>query len=206
MRSRQKNKEAKAAFQSELEKTTMQTGGPGKNSSKKRVASSPPVDSIERARKLSVGGNRKVIIQKERLNSPPTSTFQRGRNPSPEKTENIQQHQAETDWKIVRKQMRKGKSKEENPVPTRGKTASGETTLRRKVPRPKAEAVLIKATGNNKMSYAHMLKQLKTKASPDDVGSKVGKIRKTRDGNLLIELRKDSKLEEVRSGKLLSLP
>ena len=47
------------------------------------------------------------------------------------------------------------------------------------------------------MSYADMLKELKTKASPDEVGSKVGKIRKTRDGNLLIELRKDSNLEEV---------
>ena len=47
------------------------------------------------------------------------------------------------------------------------------------------------------MSYVDMLKELRTKASPDDVGSKVGKIRKTRDGNLLIELRKDSKLGEV---------
>ena len=33
--------------------------------------------------------------------------------------------------------------------------------------------------------------------SPDDIGSKVGKTRKTKDGNLLIELRKDSKLGEV---------
>ena len=47
------------------------------------------------------------------------------------------------------------------------------------------------------MSYADILKELKTKASPDEVGSKVGKIRKTRDGILVIELRKDSKLEEV---------
>ena len=185
LKSRQKNKEAKAAFQSELEKTTMQVGGPRENSSKKRVASSPPDDSIESARKLSVGGNRKVIIRKERLNSAPTSTFQRDRNPSPDKTE------------IVRKQKRKGKSKKGNPVPTRGKTASGKTTSRRKLPRPKAEAVLITATGDNKMSYDHMLKELKTKASPDDVGSKVVKIRKIRDGNLLIELPKDSMLGEV---------
>ena len=48
------------------------------------------------------------------------------------------------------------------------------------------------------MTYADMLKELKTKGSPDDVKSKVGKTRKTRDGNLLIELRKDSKLGEVR--------
>ena len=68
--------------------------------------------------------------------------------------------------------------------------------MRRKLPRPKAEAVLIKATADNKMSYTDMLER-KTKASPDDVGSKVGKIRKTRDGNLLIELRMDSKLGEV---------
>ena len=47
------------------------------------------------------------------------------------------------------------------------------------------------------MSYADMLKDLKSKAIPDDVGSKVGKIRKARDGKLLIELRKDSKLGEV---------
>ena len=57
LKSRQNNKEAKAAFQSELEKTTMQAGGPGENSSKKRVSSSPPDDSIESARKRSVGGN-----------------------------------------------------------------------------------------------------------------------------------------------------
>ena len=47
------------------------------------------------------------------------------------------------------------------------------------------------------MSYVDVLKELKTKASPDDVGSKVGKILKTRDVNLLIELRKSSKLGEV---------
>ena len=69
LKSRQKNKEIKAAFQSELEKTTMQAGGPGETSSKKRVASSPPDDSIETARKLSVGGNKRFIIRKERLNS-----------------------------------------------------------------------------------------------------------------------------------------
>ena len=98
LKSRQKNKQAKAAFQSELEKTTMQAGGLGENSLTERVASSPPDDSIERVRKLSIGGNRRVIIRKERLNSAPTSTFQRDRNPSPEKTENVQQDQAETDW------------------------------------------------------------------------------------------------------------
>ena len=185
------------AFQSELQKTTMQAGEAGENSSKRRVVSSPPNDSIERARKLSVGGNSRVIIRKERLNSAPISTLQRDRNPSPEKTGNVQQDQAKTDWEIVRKQKRKGKSKEGNPVPTRGKAASGKTTSRRKLPMPKAEAVLIKATGDNKMFYADMLKELKTKGSSDDVGSKVGKIRKTRDGNLLIELRKDSKLGEV---------
>ena len=37
------------------------------------------------------------------------------------------------------------------------------------------------------MSYADMLKELKITASPDEVGSKVGKIRKTRDENLLID-------------------
>ena len=47
------------------------------------------------------------------------------------------------------------------------------------------------------MSYADMLKEFKTKASTHEVGSKVGKIRRTRDRNLLIELRKDSRLEEV---------
>ena len=47
------------------------------------------------------------------------------------------------------------------------------------------------------MSYVDMLKKVKTKASPNEIGSKVGKILKTRDGNLLIELRTDSKLEEV---------
>ena len=56
--------------------------------------------------------------------------------------------------------------------------------------------VLIKASEDNKMPYADMLQELKIKASPDVVRSKVSKIHKIRDGNLHIELRKDSKLEE----------
>ena len=161
------------------------------------MASSSPDDSIGRALKLSVGENRRAIIRRERLNSAPTGIFQRDRTASPKKAGNVPQDKAETELGDSQKAEGKGKSKEGNPVPTRGKTASGKTTSRRKLPRPKAEAVLIKATGDNKMSYADMLKGFKTKASPDEVGSKVGKIRKTRDGNLLIQLRKDSKLEEV---------
>ena len=68
----QKNNEAKAAFQSELEKTIKQAEGAEENSSKKRAASSPPDDSIRRARKLIVGEKRKVLIRKKRLNSAPT--------------------------------------------------------------------------------------------------------------------------------------
>ena len=143
------------------------------NVSKKRVVGSPPDSSIGRARKLCVAENRRVIIRKERLNTAPTSTSQRNRMPSPEKTGNVPPDPAETNWMIVRKQKRKGKSKKENPVPTRGK---------------KAETVLIKASGDNKMSYADMLKELKTNPCPDEVGSKVGKIRKSRDRKLLIEL------------------
>ena len=197
LRSRQKNKEAKAVFQIELEKSRKQAEGAEGNASKKRVASISPDDSVGRALKLSVGENRRAIIRRERLNSAPTGISQRDRTASPKKAGNVSQHKAETDWEIVRKQKRKGKTKEGNPVPTRGKMAPGKATSKRKLPRPKAEAVLIKASGDNKMSYADMLKELKTKASPDEVGSKVGKIRKTRDGNLLIELRKDSNLEEV---------
>ena len=62
---------------------------------------------------------------------------------------------------------------------------------------PKAEAVLIKVSEGNKISYANMLKEVKTKASPNEKRFKVGKIRKTRNGNLLIEIQKDSKLEEL---------
>ena len=89
------------------------------------------------------------------------------------------------------------RKKQEKHVPTRGKTSPGKETSRRKLPRPKAEAVLIKPSGENKMSYANMLKELKTKLSTDEVGSMVDKIRKTMNQNLLIELRKDSKLEEL---------
>ena len=53
------------------------------------------------------------------MSSAPTSTFQRDRNPSPEKMENVQQDQAETDWDIVRKQKRKGKSKEVTTCPNK---------------------------------------------------------------------------------------
>ena len=95
----------------------------------KRAASSPPDDSIGRARKLSVGENRRVIIRKERLNSAPTSTSQRDRIPSPDKAGNVPQGQAETDWEVVRKQKRKGKSKKENPGSARGKTAPGKSNI-----------------------------------------------------------------------------
>ena len=121
IKSRQKNKEAKAAFQRELKKTIKQAEGAEGNASKKRVPSSPPDDSIGTARKLSVGEIRRVIIRKERLNS--TSTYQRNRILSPEKTGKVPQLQAENDWEIVRKQKRKGKSTKEHPVPTRGKAA-----------------------------------------------------------------------------------
>ena len=120
-----------------------------------------------------------------------------GQKPEPGKDGKRSSGTGRTDWEIVRKQKRRGKSKKENPVPTRGKAAPGKATLRRKLPRPKAEAVFIIGSGDNKMSYADRLNELKTKASPDEVGSKVGKIRKIGDGNLLIKLRKDSKLEEV---------
>ena len=166
-----------------------QAEGAEGNASKKRAACSPPDDSIERARKLTVGENTRVIIWNEQQNSAPTSTPQRDRIPSPEKTRKVIQGQAETDWEEVRKQKRKGKSKNENSVPTRGKTALGKATLRRKLSRQKAEAVLMKVSEDNKIFYADMLKELKIKARRDDVGSKVGKIRKTKDGNLLIELR-----------------
>ena len=46
-----------------------------------------------------------------RLNSAPTSTSQRDRIPRPEKSGNVPQDQAETDWEVARKQKRKGKSK-----------------------------------------------------------------------------------------------
>ena len=99
-KSRQKNKEGKTAFQSELEKTMKHPEGAEGNASKKRVASIPPDNSIGRTRKLSVGENRRVIIQKEWLNSAPTSSSQRDRISSPEKTGNIPQDQAETDWEV----------------------------------------------------------------------------------------------------------
>ena len=55
LKSRAKNKEAKAAFESELKKTVKLPERAERNTSKKRVANSPPDDSIGRARKLSIG-------------------------------------------------------------------------------------------------------------------------------------------------------
>ena len=197
LKSRLKNKEAKAAFQNKLKKTVKLPERAEGNASNKRVANSLPDDLIGTARKLSIGRNRRAVIPNERLKSALTTTSQRDRTPSPTKPGNGLQENAETDWEIVRKQKRKGKSKKENPVTIRGKAAHGKATLRRKLPRPKAEAVLIKTSADNKMFYTDMLKELKTKASPNEVGSKLGKIRKSRDVNPLIELRKDSKLEKV---------
>ena len=77
LKGRQKNNEAKAAFQSEPAKVTRRAEGAGENSSKKRAANSPPGDSIGRSKKLSVGENRRPIIRRERLNSAPTTTSQR---------------------------------------------------------------------------------------------------------------------------------
>ena len=51
LKNRQKNKEDKAAFQSELAKATKQAEGAGENSSKKRAANSPPDDSLGRSKK-----------------------------------------------------------------------------------------------------------------------------------------------------------
>ena len=147
LKSRQKNKEARAAFQRELKKTMKQPEGAEGNALKKKVENSPPDDSIGRARIQSIVENRTVIIRKERLNSAPTTTSQSDRTPSPEKTENGLQEQSKTDWETARKQKRKGESKKENPVPTRGKTAPGKATSRKKLPKPKAEAVPISERG-----------------------------------------------------------
>ena len=89
LKSRLKNKEAKAVFQIELEKSRKQAEGAEGNASKKRVASSSPDDSIGRALKLSVGENRRAIIRRERLNSAPTGIFQRDRTASPKKAGNV---------------------------------------------------------------------------------------------------------------------
>ena len=96
LKSRLKNKEAKAAFQSELRKTMKLPEGAEENASKKRATNSPPEDSIGRARKLSIGDNRRVIIRKERINSASTTTSHRDRTTSPAKTGNGLQEQAET--------------------------------------------------------------------------------------------------------------
>ena len=50
LKSRLKNKEANAAFQSELRKTMKLPEGAEENASKKRAANSPPDDSIGRER------------------------------------------------------------------------------------------------------------------------------------------------------------
>ena len=91
LKSRLKKKEVKASFRSELKKTVKLPERAKGNTSKKRVANSPPDDSIGRARKLSIDENRRVIIRKERLNSAPTTISQRDRTPNPAKTENALQ-------------------------------------------------------------------------------------------------------------------
>ena len=88
---------------------------------------------------------------------------------------------------------REKEKQERKSCPNKRKMARGKATSRRKLQRPKAEAVPLKASRDNKIFYADMLKKLKTKASPDEVGSMVGKIS---DRILLLDVQKDSKLEE----------
>ena len=70
---------------------------------------------------------------------------------------------------------------------------------KRKLPRPKAEGVLVQRNADNAeaITYTELLKVVKQKASAEEVGSKVGHMRKTKKGDLLIELQKGANSEEV---------
>ena len=209
LKGRQKNKEAKAAFQSELAKATRRAEGAGENSSKKRAANSPPDDSIGRSKKLSVGENRRPIIRRERLNSAPTTTSQRDRiqtDPTQTLTPTLAR---ETPWEVAetRKTKRKKKNKEEGNGNNNG-TLSQKGTRNQRPPRTRPSqpnALIIRAADGE--SYADILRKMKVDPKLKVVGESVNRVRKTAAGDLLLELQrtaegKATELQQVIQGVL----
>lgn len=111
-------------------------------------------------------------------------------------TDNLEKETgAETEWKEV---GRRGEKKNKK------KMKEGEGATKRQIKRRLPEAVAVKI--NNEMSYANVLRQLKTKVDPDKMGLQVSGIRKTRAGEILIELKNGSgKAEELRTNVAAAL-
>ena len=208
LKSRQENKEAKVAFQSELAKATKQAEGAGENSSKKRAANSPPDDSIGRSKKLSVGENRRPIIPRERLNSAPTTTSQRDRiqtDPTQTLTPTLAK---ETPWEVAetRETKRKKKNKEESNG--NNGTLSQKATRNQRPPRTRPtrpNALIIRATDGE--SYADILRKMKADPKLKVVGESVNRVRKSAAGDLLLELQRTAEgkameLQQVIQGVL----
>lgn len=89
------------------------------------------------------------------------------------------------EWEVVEHRKRK----KPKPKPTEPKPDKKPQPREARKVRPKADALLIKATDEN--SYADILRKVKGDTALKDLGTQVTRIRRTRDGGMLFELKGD---------------
>jgi hypothetical protein len=91
----------------------------------------------------------------------------------------------ETKWKTVSKKVKEKKVK----IPS--------TAKKPKVVRPKADALAIGINGGKPESFSDVLKKIRSDPSLLELGEQVSRIRKSRNGEMLIEFRADSTIKST---------
>ena len=126
---------------------------------------------------MSTSSNREAIVPPELNNKASQQQKEEVRQPNQQK---------DSEWKKDKRSKKKSKRKKKRDrQEVRGEGSEGKTPGRRKLSRPKAEAVLVQRNADNAepITYAELLKVVKQKASAGEVGSKVGHIRETKKGD-----------------------
>lgn len=84
-----------------------------------------------------------------------------------------------------------------------GSASWQETRRKKRLPKPKPEAILIKTRGTE--TYAEILREIRCKANPDDTETTIQTIRQTRSGDVLVEFAEKSKGKEGFSASLKAI-
>lgn len=126
--------------------------------------------------------------------SSPQSNQMTPRLKAPRKDEGSQQSRStrgETEWTVVGgNKSDKGKSdKGKSKKPTKPKPDKAPQPRNARLVRPKPDALLIEAKDVN--SYADILRKVKADTDLKDLGSQVTRIRRTKNGGMLFELKGD---------------
>lgn len=114
-----------------------------------------------------------------------------------EESERGQKPPTENDWEEVR--HRKNKRKKDK------KEGNIEENMKRKKKVDRKRTDAIKITAKEGISYSDILMQMKSSVNPDESGAEVKKIRRTRKGELLLELMKEDEGDKFKQAIMTAL-